>query len=190
MTLTAIPTSAALTQIKLSNEIELNNQEVQKSALDLQRAQDTNKISWMVPLLTALAVLIVGTIVILRKSRWNPISDENGDFQGFGYDQIFVRPNVLPGAVLDLKALPPPMLTDEATVKEILINDQRIRAVAAIPVNPSAGGSQAFNNFFSAPTPKREDAYDIIEAEEIPPQLLDGETLKVLNKDWKEANDK
>jgi hypothetical protein len=188
MTLTAMPAIGTATALGMNNQIVIDGKNMEKAELELQQARDTNKISWAVPLLVALVALGAGLLYVVRKSRWNPIMDDNGELAGFGFDETFVRPHALPGAVLDLKAKPIPLLMDAATQKELLVNEQKIRAIAAMPVNPSAGGAQAFNMAFGSVEQKPRFAM-LEEGERVPANVMTPEAEQSIDADWKESNE-
>ena len=82
-----------------------------------------------------------------------------------------------------------PQLTDVTNQAEIVRNEQKIRALAAIPTSPTESGKAAFNQFFSGE--KKEDPFEIIDGDLLPPaDLLDAETLKITEKEWQDANAK
>ena len=185
MTLTALPPHATLTQQAINNDIVLAAKDVELAELSLQQARDTNRIQWQIPLLAALVVMILGTVWVLRESRWKVIKTDDGDVIGFGFHEQFVNPNLLPGPVLDLKAKTVPMLTDPDTQREIVRNEQKIRAIAAIPINPNASGAQAYDLAFA--NEKKEDPFEIVDA--VPESLMDGEAMKAADRDWRKANE-
>ena len=59
-------------------------------------------------------------------------------------------------------------------------------AIKNMPASTTAQAAGTFNKYFGR---QQDDLpFDVIDAEDAPPAgLLDGETLKSLNKDWKEA---
>jgi hypothetical protein len=183
MTMTAIPPHATLTQIAVNNEIALATKDVEKAELDLQQARDTNKIAWAIPLLVALGLMAMGAIWIWRESRWKVIKNDDGDVLGFGFHEQYINPHTLPGPVLDLKTKTMPMLIDGATQKEIILNEQKIRAIAAIPISPSAGGAQAFNMAFSSTEPR----FGMLEEGDSPPaEVMTPEAMEAIEGDWKD----
>lgn len=189
MTLTAIPGDATSTQIAIDNQIAIGQKNVEKAELDLQRARDTNILKAYGPWTLVVFLAALAGIVIWRQTRWYVIKNGYGDIEGIGHDQKLINPRYMPGAVLDLKAMNMPQLTDRVTQTEIIRNDQKIRALEAIPVNPSESGRAAFDVFFSGE--KKEDPFEIIDGEELPPaNLLDVETLKITEKEWQDANKK
>jgi len=189
MTLTAIPPHATLTQIYVDNQIVLATQDVERAALALKQARDTNVITWLVPLLIALVATGAGLLWVIRESRWHVIKNDDGDVEGFGHDEKFIVPKLLPGPVLNLRTSDMPQLTGSTNQAEIVRNEQKIRALLAIPNNPTESGKAAFNQFFG--DVKNEDPFEIIEGDVLPPvDLLDAETLKITEKEWQDANNK
>lgn len=173
MTLTAMPGVATATQIAINNQMVVDAQDVEKSGLELQQARDTNRISWQAPLLIAVAAIGMALLWVIRKSRWNVITDGDGNVEGFGFDEQFVRPNLLPGPVLDLKAKSMPQLTDSATQKEIVVNDQKIRALAAMPVQPTASGAALFNGFGNEQEKKSMPVIEVVRPDQVGSQILE-----------------
>jgi len=189
LTLTAIPGDATSTQIAVDNQIAISAKNVEEAELDLQRARDTNILKAYGPWTLVIFLAALLGVVVWRQSRWYIIKNGYGDVEGIGHDQKLINPRYLPGAVIDLKAMTMPQLTDKATQAEIIRNDQKIRALEAIPVNPSESGRAAFDTFFSRE--KKEEPFEIIEGDVLPPaELLDAETLKVTEKEWQDANNK
>jgi hypothetical protein len=180
-----IPTHNLWTQQAVEQNIIIATNEVELSNLAVQQARDTNQIKWQIPLLFAVVVLLGGVLWIWRESRWKVIKDDDGQVQGFGFNEQFVNPRLLPGAVLDFRTTSVPLLTDAVTQKEIVVNEQKIRAIEAIPVNPSAGGAQAFNMAFG--DVKRDEPFEIVDS--VPTELLDDEGMKAADSDWRKANE-
>jgi hypothetical protein len=190
MTLTAIPPHATLTQIAVDNQIVISTQEVERSALSLKQARDTNVITWLIPTIIALFLAIVAGLYTYNQSRIREIRDEDGTVQVFVFDNKTVtKPSLLAGPVLDLTTNTMPQISSPLEQSEVTRRDQAIRALAAMPVHPTASGAGAFNDAFSIPK-NRDDSFEIIEHDELPPAgLLDAEALKAIEKDWKDAND-
>jgi hypothetical protein len=189
MTLTAIPPHATLTQIYVDNQIVLATQDVERAALELKQARDTNVLTWLVPFLIAITATGAGLLWVIRESRWHIVKNDEGDIEGFGHDEKFIVPKLLPGPVLNLRTSTMPQLTGQTNQAEIVRNEQKIRALAAIPVSPTESGKAAFNQFFSGE--KKEDPFEIIDGDVLPPtDLLDAETLKITEKEWQDANAK
>jgi hypothetical protein len=173
MTLTAIPPHATLTQIAVNNQIAIATQEVERSSLSLQQARDTNKVSWQAPLMAAIVGLGMALLWVIRKSRWNVITNEDGEVEGFGFDEQYINPKLLPGPVLDLKAKTMPQLTDPATQKEIVNNEQKIRALAAMPIQPTSSGVTAYNQLFGQAEKKAMPVIEVIPSEQVGDQILE-----------------
>lgn len=189
MTLTAIPPHATLTQMAVNNQMAINTQEVERSALGLKQQRDTNVIQWLIPMLIAISLTVVGGFYIYNQSRIREIRDDDGKFQVFIMDnKLATKPALWTGPVLDLQKQTMPQLSAPAEQSEVTRRAQAIEALAAMPVQPTASGAGAYNDAFSPPR-KRDDAFEIIEGDEVPVNLLDGETLKVLDRDWKEAHE-
>ena len=187
MTLTAIPPHATLTQMAVNNQIVIATQDVERSELSLQQQRDTNVIQWLIPTAIAIILSIVGGFYIYNQSRIREIRDEDGKFQVFILDnKTATRPALWSGPVLDLQTQTMPLLVAPQEQADVTRRAQAIEALAAMPVQPTASGAGAFNDAFSVPQ-KREDAFEIIENDALPAELLDSETLKVLDKDWKES---
>jgi multidrug efflux pump subunit AcrA (membrane-fusion protein) len=163
--------------IKATNEVELSN-------LAVQQARDTNQIKWQIPLLAALVVLVVGTIVILRESRWKIIKDDNGEVVGVGHAMTYITPKLLPAPVMDLETRTIHEVTDRTTQNEVTRRAQIIDALKVMPVNPSQGGAGAFNMGFGE---KSEPPFEIVDV--VPEALMDGEAMKAAEADWRKANE-
>lgn len=183
VTQAVIPTHNLWTQQAVEQNIIIATNEVELSNLQVQQARDTNSIKWQIPLLVVLVVLLGGSLWIWRESRWKVIKDDDGQVQGFGFNEQFVNPRLLPGAVLDFRTNSVPLLTDAVTQREIVFNEQKIRAIEAIPVNPNAGGANAFNMAFS----KSEPRFGMLEQNENPPaEVMTPEAVEAIEGDWKD----
>jgi hypothetical protein len=183
MTLTAIPPHATLTQMAINNDIVINNQNVEKATLDLQKAKDTNKISWQIPLLIALVMLGAGVLWVIRKSRWNAFVDDDGRVLGFGHDDKYINPRLLTGPVLDLKTGE----VKESTPEQVRVTEraQIIEALAVMPEQTTKGAAEVFNKYFGE---KQAAPYEIVDGDLLPPAgLLDAQALKSIENDWTEA---
>lgn len=188
MTLTAIPPHATLTQMAVNNQIVIATQEVERSALSLKQARDTNVIQWMIPTLLAIGIFFAAAIYFYNQSQVRVEKNGDGDVDVIIFkNQKAFRPDLFATPLLDLKTSRMPLLTDSATQADVTRREQAIRALAAMPVHPTASGAGAFNDAFSVARP-REDAFEIVDGEELPPaNLLDAEALKATEKDWKEG---
>jgi hypothetical protein len=189
MTLTAIPPHATLTQIAVNNAIVVSTQEVERSALSLKQQRDTNVIQWLFPIILAIGLSIGLALYFWNQSQVRVEKNEDGDVDVIIFkNQKAFKPELFAHPMLDLRTNEMPLLTDSNTQAEVTRRAQAIKALAAMPVHPTANGTGAFNDVFST-SQKREDAFEIIEGDTMPPAgLLDGEALKSLDHDWKEAN--
>jgi len=188
LTLSAVPTSAALTQIANEQNIALSNNELQQSNLAVEQQRQKNTVEWAVPFIIAFMAALVGAVFVIRYSRTREIRDEEGGVQVLILDnKNVISPKLLAGPVLDVESMTMPQLVSGAEQHEVTKRAQTIEALKAIPVEPSRNAMPLFGDVFG--TKRREDAFEIIEGETLPPaELLDGEALKSLDKDWKEAN--
>jgi hypothetical protein len=191
LTLTAIPPHATLTQLAVNNQIAISTQEVERSALSLKQARDTNVIVWLTPIIIAVFAAIVGAFWIYNQGRVREIRDEDGNVDVFIFDnRTATKPSLLTGPVLDLRSNTMPMLAAPKVQEEVTRRAQAIKALAAMPVQPTVSGAGAFNSAFTIPQ-SRNDAFEIIDDDDTPPAgLLDAEALKATEQDWKEANEK
>jgi hypothetical protein len=189
MTLTAIPPHATLTQMAVNNQIVLSTQDVERSALSLKQARDTNVISWLIPIILAVFLMLVGALYLYNQSQVREIHDADGNTDVIIFkNRMATKPSQWAGPLLDLTTYTMPQLSAPAEQAEVTKRAQGIAALAVMPVQPTASGAAFFNDVFSTPQ-KREESFEIIENDEVPVNLLDGETLKVLDKDWKDANE-
>lgn len=147
--MTALPTAQALTQIANEQVITLKDNEVEKSRQEIAELRATTFQRNVLPYIVVVALLGGALLWMIRRSRWTVIKNDDGDVEGFGHDETFIRPSLMPGPVLDLKAQTIPLLTDSANQSEIVKRDQALRALANMPVNPTSSGVQAFNDMFS-----------------------------------------
>lgn len=188
LTLSAVPTSAALTQIANEQNIALSNNEVQQSNLEVEQQRQKNTVEWAAPVIIALMAALVGSVFVIRYSRTREIRDEDGGVQVLILDnKNVISPKLLAGPVLDVEAMKMPPLVSGAEQREVTKRAQTIEALKSIPVEPARNAMPLFADVFGAK--KQVEAFEIIDGETLPPAgLLDGEALKSLDKDWKEAN--
>ena len=191
MTAAAIPTANALTMIANQQDITLKNDQLELSRLAVEQQRQKNTPEWLVPFLIAVLFAIVGAIFVIRYSRVREIKNDSGDLEMLIMDgKRGIRPQLLTGPVLDMgeDTITVPLLAssveEQAKVTE---RAQAIDAIKNMPAQTTPQASNTFNKYFGA---QRTDMFEVIDGEELPPAgLLDGETLKSLNKDWKEAQD-
>ena len=188
LTLSAVPTSAALTQIANEQNIALSNNEIEQSNLAVEQQRQKNTVEWAAPFIIAFMAALVGAVFVIRYSRTREIRDEDGGVQVLILDnKNVISPKLLAGPVLDVEEMKMPQLVSGTEQREVTMRAQTIEALKSIPVDPSRNGKMLFDDVFG--TKKQEEAFEIIEGETLPPAaLLDGEALKSLDKDWKEAN--
>lgn len=191
MTLTAIPPHATLTQMAVNNQMVMSTQDVERAALSLKQQRDTNVIQWLIPMIIALFLAVVAGLYAYNQSRVREIRDEDGAVRILVFDnKTLTKPALLTGPVLDLKTHTMPQVSSTKEQTDVTRRAQAIEALSVMPVSPTASAASAFNDAFSTPQ-NREDAFEIVEGEEMPPfGLLDAEALKATENDWKEANEK
>jgi hypothetical protein len=188
MTQVVQPTHQYWTQQAVEQDIIIATNEVEISNLDVKRRQQTNTLDWVVKysLITSLTIGLLLLARIYFKVR--EIKNADGDVEMIIFDNgRAIRPSLLPKPILELASGEMPNVTDKHEQSEIVRRDQGIRALANMPVNPTSAGVQAFNSFFSVPE-KHAPPFEIVDAESVPAGL-DGEALKAIEKDWKEANE-
>lgn len=189
MTQVVEPTHQYWTQQAVEQDIIIATNAVEISNLDVKQRQQTNTLDWVVKY-SVIVGLTVGLLLLARiYFRVREIKNADGDVELiiFNNDKA-IKPSLLPKPILELASGDMPDVTDKQEQSEIVRRDQGIRALAVMPVNPTTQGAQAFNNFFSEPAQPAK-PFEIIDAESIPAGLLDGEAMKAIEKDWKDANE-
>jgi hypothetical protein len=190
MTMTAIPPAATLTQIANEQNIILANNQVQLSNLQVEQQSQKNTPEWVIPYLLLFG-LVAGVLWYVKsQSRVREVKNEDGDVELLIIDHTrAIRPRLLAGPVLDLNGeVSMPMLTAPSEQAKVTERAQAVEAIKNMPTSTTPQAAQTFNKYFG--TQQQDLPFEIIDAEETPPAgLLDGETLKSLNKDWKEAKD-
>jgi hypothetical protein len=168
--------------------IILQNNEIQQSNLEVEQQRQKNTVEWAMPFIIAFMAALVGAVFVIRYSRTREIRDEDGGVQVLVLDnKNVISPKLLAGPVLDVQAMTMPQLVDPAEQRTVTMRAQTVEALKAIPVDPSKNAMPLFADVFGQK--KQEDAFEIIEGETLPPAgLMDGEAVKSLDKDWKEAN--
>lgn len=192
MTQQVLPTHAAWTQQAVEQAQIIATNEVELSNLQVVRQQKSNLLQAFGPYTVAAIAIVVAAVVMLRYSLAREFkNEETGVIEAvFLTDQKkMVRPQLLPGAVLDLSGKEPtvPLLTDAANQADIVRRAQGVEAIRSIPPNTSPqvlGDVMSGILGTSAPTPR----FEILDATDAPPaSLLDVEALKSLEQDWKES---
>lgn len=176
MTLSAVPTSAALTAVANEQRIALKNDEVTQSKMDTNQ----KPYEWAIRLLLVLAAMIVGAVVGLRWSRTREVKDEDGRVRVLVFDnKHVVAPSLLPAPVLDLETMTSPTLSAEQG--EVTKRAQMVEMVAAMPAASPATSDNLIGMFQTKP-PR-------FEISSPPAEMLDVETVKSIEADWKAENE-
>jgi multidrug efflux pump subunit AcrA (membrane-fusion protein) len=190
ITQTAIPPAATLTQIANGQNIIIANNQVELSNLAVQQQTQKNTPEWLIPYSLVVLAAIGGLLYLYSQSRVREIKNGDDEVELLILDgKRAIRPKLLSGPVLDLDdVVTMPMLTSPIEQAKVTERAQAVEAIKSMPVSTTPQAAQTFNKYFGS---QREDLpFDVIDAEDAPPAgLLDGETLKSLNKDWKEAQD-
>lgn len=190
MTMTAIPPAGTNTAIALQQQVILANNQVQLSNLQVEQQSQKNTPEWVIPYFVALVALVAGVLYLRSYSRVREVKNEDGEIQLLLIDhKRSIRPQLLTGPVLDLDGeVSMPMLTSPAEQARVTERAQAIEAIGKMPTATTPQAAQTFNKYFG--NNQQDLPFEVIDAEDAPPAgLLDGETLKSLNKDWKEAKD-
>ena len=189
-TIAAIPTSNSWTQTANEQNILLQNNQVELSNLAVEQQRQKNTPEWLVPFLIAIFAAVVGAVYVIRYSRVREVKNDDGDVELLLIDgETGVRPSLLYGPVLNLKGaasvpLLAPSVREQSKVTE---RAQAVEAIKSMPAQTTQQAASTFNKYFGS---RREDMFDVIDGDELPPAgLIDGETLESLNKDWKESKD-
>ena len=193
MTMQAAPTHDMWTKQAVEQEQIIATNQVELSNLEVKRQQQSNTLQALGPYAVAFIAIVVAAIVMLRYSRTREIkNEETGVIEAIVLDnQTMIRPQLLPGAVLNLGKQPSvPLLTDSENQAEIVRRSQGVEAIRAIPpgTSPQVMGDLLSNILGgSDPAPR----FQILNPSEAPPaQLLDANALKSLDQDWKDDNGK
>lgn len=188
MTKAAVYPHATLTQMAVNNAIVINTQDVARSGLQLKQQQDTNVIQWLVP--TSLAVLagIVGAAFVFNRAQLREIKDEDGNVELLILkNQKAIRPRLMPRALLELGE-DDIIDVPAAEQAEVVKRAQAIDALAAMPIAPTQAGVQNFNATFWQQ--KQDPRFALLSEGDMPPaELLNTESLKSIEGDWKDSNE-
>ena len=184
MTQMVAPTHDLLTLQAAHVEQTLAVNNVELSNLNVEQQTDKNTVEWVAPLLVVVALVVVFAIVQIRKSRVQKVENsEDGTVEGLLIDDQFLKPQLMPGPVLDLrgKTATSPKVTDDATQNEVTRRWQGVKALEALPTNvPPQMYAGLYNNVFGN-AQQDKPKIEIVDAEEV--------------KDWvedvtRQANDK
>lgn len=189
MTQVVQPTHQYWTQQAVEQEILIATNAVELSNLEVQQQRETNTVDWAFPVGTA-SVLVIAFLLYLRShSQVREIKNADGDIEMIVFkNRRAIKPALLPKPMLLLDSGEMPDVTTSQEQSDIVRRDQGIKALANMPVSPTAGGAQTFNSFFSPPE-KPAEPFEIVDADTIPGGLLDSEAVKAIEKDWRDANE-
>jgi hypothetical protein len=189
ITQTAIPPANTLTQIANEQNILLRNNEVQMSNLAVDQQREKNTPEWVVPFLIAIVLTAAVALYVYRYSRVREVTDGDGTVQLLFFDDKAIRPQLMAGPVIefDKDGITMPMLTAPAEQSKVTERAQAVEAIKNMPANTTPQAAQTFNKYFGSG--RAEDLpFEILDGDQLPPQdLLDAESVKALEKDWKEA---
>jgi len=184
-----IPLHDSWTQQAVEQDIIIATNEVELSNLAVQQQQDTNTLEWALPWVLVVGAFLVGALFVWFWMQVRTIKSEDGGPDVIIYkNRLTVRPDLFALPMLDLETNTMPLLADPKEQSAVTMRAQAIQALSVMPDAPASNAAAAFNGYFSPQ--KRDEAFDVIDAEAVPAHLLDGETRKALDKDWKDANDK
>lgn len=190
ITQTAIPPAATLTQIANQQDILLRNNEVQLSNLAVEQQRQKNTPEWVLPMLVVVVGLVAGSKYLYDHSRVREVKNDDGEVELLILNgKTGIRPRLMAGPVIELDdEISMPQLSAPAEQARVTERAQAVEAIKSMPASTTAQAAGTFNKYFGR---QQDDLpFDVIDAEDAPPAgLLDGESLKSLNKDWKEAQD-
>jgi hypothetical protein len=180
-----IPLHDSWTQQAVEQDIVIATNEVELSNMAVQQEKRT----WAIPWVIGLGLFVVGSLMTWFWMQVRTIKNEDGGPDVIIYkNRLTVRPDLFALPMLDLETNTMPPLADPKEQSAVTMRAQAIQALSVMPSAPASNAATAYNGFF--PAQKRDEAFDVVDADEVPSHLLDSETRKVLDKDWKDANDK
>lgn len=190
ITQTAIPPAQTKTQIADVQDIHLKDNDVRLSDLAVQQQSEKNTPEWVIPYFVLIVALGAGVLYLREQAKVREVKNEDGELELIFVNNKAIRPKLLAGPVLDLgnDEITMPQLTAPAEQSRVTERAQAVDAISKMPTATTPQAAQTFNKYFGR---QQDDLpFDVIDAEDAPPAgLLDGESLKSLNKDWKEAKD-
>jgi hypothetical protein len=184
MTQMVIPTNNLLELQQKEIDLELSKNELELSNLAVEQQRETNTTDWAVPTGIAIFLVLTASVVAFVYVQTREIKDEDGRTRVIITKGKAIKPDLFTGPVLDLKSMTMPQLAAPAEQARVTERAQMVDALAVMPVTTSNAAAGAFNQYFGQ---QKEAPYDIVDA--VPAGLLDGEALKSIEKDWKEATD-
>lgn len=186
MTQMVLPMHNSWTQQAVEQSIIIGTNQVELSNLEVAQQRDTNKLEWAVPFSVALLLSVAAVVFILRYSNAREFKNDDGEIDVivFGGNKVY-KPALAAKPLLLLDSNQMPDLVSPAEQAKVTERAQAVKAISVMPVQTSNNASGAFNKYFSSP---QEKPYEIIDGDILPPAgLLDGEALKSIEHDWKEA---
>ena len=189
ITQTAIPPANTMTAIAHEQAIALANNQVELSNLAVEQQREKNTPEWVVPFLIAISLTAVTVLYVIRYSRVREIKNDDGGIELLILDgNKGIRPKLLPGPVLEFgDQITMPLLTSPLEQARVTERAQAVEAISAMPASTTPQSAQTFNRYFGQ---RRDEMFEVIDGDELPPaSLLDGETVKSLEKDWKDAHE-
>lgn len=191
-TMTAWPVHDAWTQQAVVFDQQMATNEVAMKELEVEQQRQKNTPEWTIPFLIAIALTGAGVLYLVRYSRVREIRNGDGDVENIVVDtkNIFSLP-LMPGPVaVDIDTPTPsvPLLTDEANQVEIVKRNQGIKALQALPqaVPTRDAAVDLYNSMFGEAS-ANSSRFEVLHPGEFPPaQLVDEQTLKSLENDWKQ----
>lgn len=190
VTQTALPPAMTLTMIANQQDIALRDNQIELSNLEVQQQREKNTPEWVIPMVVGVILAAVLGLYVVRYSRVREVKNGDGDTEVLILDgDKILRPRLMPGPIVELKPeeITMPLLTSPQEQARVTERAQAVDAIKAMPPSTSPNAAGAFNKYFG---PGQDQPFDVIDAEDAPPAgLLDGETVKSLEKDWKEAKD-
>lgn len=190
MTQAVMPTHQFWTQQAVEQDMILATNEVELSNLTVEQQREKNTFEWAVPMGIAVVILVALLAYLYGHSQVREFKNADGDIEMLVYrNRKAIKPALLPKPVLLLESGEMPDVTSLYEQSEIVRRDQGIKGLANMPVNPTVNGVQAYNSIFNVSDEKPAQPFEIIDSDSIPAGLLDGEAVKAIEKDWKEANE-
>lgn len=187
LTQAVAPTHDMWTARAVEQQIIIATNDVELSNLAVQQQQQTNTLEWAIPM--GIAVLLtVGLLAYVYSQaqiRVIPNGDGDADVIIFKNERAF-KPALLPKPMLILGTGEMPDMTNQAEQSEIVRREQGIKALSVMPVSPAGHGVTAFNSFFSEE--KKEQPYEIVQADALPAELIDAEAMRAIEHDWEKKD--
>lgn len=184
ITQTAIPPANTMTAIANYQAIQIADNQVEKSDLEVEQQRQKNSVEWVTPYLIALVATVVGAIFVIRFSRVREVKNDDGDVEGFLVDgNTFIRPRLLPEPVIildgeEVRAAP---ISERDEQAEVTRRAQAVDALKNMPVNPTGQAAQTFNRFFDQPQARPQ--IEVLEEGTVNRALLDDIEDQIIEED-------